>query len=273
MDTSGSGAFLCCCTHDRVTEKNLQAGKEKILTESLLRLSQQTHAGIIKTYHIPHLPCCIYIEAPEIAKIQELMPFSAYGSLVSRVSRVWNDIDRGFLYGTRAPDVPDVGSWVRILQPGIYQGDLAVVFSKPSTGDIVTIAVVLRLWNKKRKGKGKGNARPAPALLDPILLEKFYPRNKENIHHIDSREFSSNGLEFLRVASAHALKIEPCPLETELLPFQSSLFMFDKRYQLDAVLHFALHKAFSNHSRRLWRMGDRVQILGGGLQRHVVQDP
>ena len=115
-----------------------------------------------------------------------------------------------------------------------------MVFSKPSTGDIVTITVVPRLRNKKRKGKGKGNARPAPALLDPIF---FTPAMRENIHHIDSCEFSSNGLEFLRAASAHALKIKPRPLETELLPFQSSLFMFDKRYQLDAVLHFALNKA------------------------------
>jgi ribosomal protein L24 len=240
---------------------------ETILAESLLELSQETHSELgIKTYRVPYLPRRIYIEAPGIAEIHELMQFSAYGSLVSRASRVFDDFDRGFLQGTRVPDVPDVGSWVRILQPGIYRGDLAVVFSKPSTGDIVTIAVVPRLRNKKRKGKGKGNARPVAALLTPSFLAKFYPRNQENIHHIDSREFSSNGLEFLRAARAHALKIEPFPHETELLPFQSSLFIFDKRYQLDAVLHFALSKAFSNQSRRLWRAGDRVRILGGAFK-------
>jgi transcription antitermination factor NusG len=240
---------------------------ETILAESLLELSQKTDGQSgIKTYRIPYLPRRIYIEAPGLAKIHELMQFSAYGSLVSRASRVLDDFDRGFLQGTRVPDVPDVGSWVRILQPGIYRGDLAVVFSKPSTGDIVTIAVVPRLRNKKRKGKGKGNARPASALLDPNFLAKVYPSNEENIHLIGSREFSSNGLEFLRAASAHALEIEPRPREEELAPFRSSWLLLDKMYQLDAVLHFALKKAFSNESRRLWRTGDRVQILGGAFK-------
>jgi transcription antitermination factor NusG len=265
VDASCSGAFLPCCTHNRVTENILQAGLETIIAESLLRFSQQTHVGI-KTYHIPYLPHRIYIEAPGIAEIQDLMQFSAYGSLVSRVSRVWDDIDRGFLHGTRVPDVPSVGSWVRILQPGIYRGDLAVVFSKPGTGDIVTIAVVPRLRDKKRKGKGKGRARPASALLDPNILAKVYPPNEENIHLIGSREFSSNGLEFLRAGSAHALKIEPRPCEEELIPFRSSWLILDKMFQLDAVLHYALKKAFSNESRMLWRTGDRVQILRGAFK-------
>jgi ribosomal protein L24 len=260
VDTACSGAFLPSCTHDRVTEYILQAGLETVIAGSLNAFSRQRDSDI-QTYHVPYLPRRVYIRAPGIAEIQELLKFSAYGQLVSRASRVLEDLDLDFLHGTKVPDVPCVGSWVRILQPGIYRGDLAVVFSKPSAGDIVTIAVVPRLRNKKRKGKG--NARPPSALLDPIFLAKSYPPDEENIHHIDCREFSSNGLEFLRAASAHALKMEPRPHDTELFAFQSSLFLLDKRYQLDAVLYFALTKAFSNESRRLWRTGDRVQILRG----------
>jgi ribosomal protein L24 len=240
-----------------------QAGMEKMLAGSLSELSHKMYGESgVKTYHVSYLPRRIYLEAPGIAEIQALMRFSAYGPLVSRASRVWDDIDRGFLHGT-IPDVPSVGSWVRILQPGIYRGDLGVVFWKPSTGDIVTIAVVPRFRNKRRHGKG--NAKPASALLDPQFLAKVYPPNEENIHLIGSREFSSNGLEFLRAASAHALKIEPRPLEAELLPFQASLLILDKRYQLDAVLFYALNRAFRNASRRLWRLGDRVQILRGSF--------
>jgi transcription antitermination factor NusG len=237
---------------------------ETILAGSLLEISQKTHGDSgIKAYHIPYLPRRIYIEAPGIAEIQEIMKCSAYGHLVSRVSRVLDDIDRGFLHGSRSPDVPSIGSWVRILQPGIYKGDLALVFATPSSGDIVTIAVVPRFRNKKRKGKG--NARPASALLDPKFLTEFYPPDEENIHHIGSREFSSNGLEFLRAASAHALKTEPRPCEEELRLFRSSLEILDITFQLDAVLHYAVKKAFRNESRRLWRTGDRVQILEGAF--------
>jgi ribosomal protein L24 len=242
----------------------LQAGMESILAGSLLEISQKTHGDSgIKTYHIPYLPRRIYIEAPGVAEIQDIMKCSAYGHLTSRASRVLDDIDRGFLHGTRAPDIPSVGSWVRILQPGIYKGDLAVVFAKSGEGDIVTIAVVPRFRNKKRKGKG--NARPASALLDPKFLAEFYPPNEENIHLIGSREFSSNGLEFLCAASAHALKIDPRPSQAELLVFRSSLALLNQTYQLDGVLHFALTKAFRNESMRLWRTGDRVRILKGAF--------
>ena len=262
MDASCSGAFLPCCTHDRVTEYILQAGLETVIAASLHDFSQKTHSDI-QTYHVPYLPRRVYISAPGIAEIQELLKFSAYGHLVSRASRVLEDVDLGFLHGTRVPEVPSVGSWVRILQPGIYQGDLAVVFSKPSTGDIVTIAVVPRLHIKKRKGKG--NARPASALLDPEYLAKYYPPNELNVHLIGSREFTSNGLEFLRAASAHALKIEPRPFEAELVAFRSCLGILKQTFQLDAVIHYALTKAFGNESRWLWRTGDRVRILEGAF--------
>jgi ribosomal protein L24 len=261
VDASCSGAFLPCCTLDPVTENILQAGMEAILAGSLSETSQKMHGSGVATYHIPYLPRRIYIEAPGIAEIQELMKYSAYGHLTSRASRVLDDIDRGFLHGTRPPNIPSIGSWVRILQPGIYQGDLGVVFAKPDEGDIVTIAVVPRIRIKKRKGKG--NARPAPALFDPKDLAKSYPANEENIHFIGSREFSSNGLEFLRAASAHALKIDPHPSEAEILVFRSSLGILDKTYQLDAVIHYALTRAFRNESMRLWHTGDRVRILEG----------
>ena len=103
----------------------------------------------------------------------------------------------------------------------------------PSIGDIVTIAVVPHFWDKKRKGKG--NARPAPALLDPKFVAKF-PSNEHNVHYIRSRKFTTNGLEFLQVAGAHGLKIEPCPSEAELRLFQSSFGIVDENFELDLVI-------------------------------------
>jgi len=245
-----------------VTENILQAGLERLIARSLDELSQKTHSDI-QIYHVSYLPRRVYCRAPGIADIRELCKFSAYGHLVSRASRVLEDIDLDFLYGTRVPDVPSVGSWVRILQPGTYQQDLGVVFSKPRTGDIVTIAVVPRLQYKKRKGKG--NARPASALIDPEVLAKNFPPNELNIHLIGLREFTSNGLEILRAPSAHALKIEPRPCEAELVAFRSCLGILKQTFQLDAVIHYALTKAFGNESRWLWRTGDRVRIVQGAF--------
>ena len=233
---------------------------ETILTESLSEILQKTlgYAGI-NIYHIPFLPRRLYIEAPGIAKIQEFMKFSAHGHLVSCTAHVLDDLDHNFLHSAHIPNVPCTGSWVRIIQPGIYKGDLAVVFLMPSMGDIVMIAIVPCFQNKKRKGKG--NARPAQALLDPKVVAKF-PSNKHNIHYIRSRKFTTNGLEFLQVAGAHGLKIEPCPSEAELLLFQSS---FGENFELDLIIQHAVNKAFCNKSRRLWCLGDWVQIVEGAF--------
>lgn len=131
---------------------------EKIIAERLLEISQDTHENCgIKTYHVPYLPRRIYIEAPGIAEIQEFIKFSAYGYLVSHAARVLDDFDRNFLHSTSVPDVPCPGSWVRIIQAGIYKGDLALVLFKPREGDIVSIAVIPRFdvsQSKKRKGSG-----------------------------------------------------------------------------------------------------------------------
>ena len=251
------------CTHDRATENILQAGMETILAASLLEITQKTHGHSgIKTYHVPSLPRRIYIEAPGIAEIQELMKFSAYGHLVSRATRVLDDIDRNFLHSTSTPNVPCTGSWVRITQPGIYKGDLALVYATPSTGDIVRVVVVPRLTvsgNKKRKG----NARPAPALLDPKFVAKFPYISLDGIHSTGSRSLHSNGLELLYVASAHGLKIEPRPSDAELLLFQSSFGVLNETFELDHQIQRAVNKAFCNESRRLWRTGDQVRILEG----------
>ena len=97
-------------------------------------------------------------------------------------------------------------------------------------GDIITIAIIPHFWDKKRKGKG--NAGPAPALLDPTFVAKF-PANKDNVHSIGSHNFTSNGLEFLQVASTHGIKIKPCPSEAELFLFHSSFGIVDKTFELD----------------------------------------
>lgn len=86
---------------------------ETILAESLLEISQKTHEDCgIKIYHIPYLPCCVYIEAAGIVEIQEFMKFSAYGHLVSYATHVLDDFNRDFLHSTSVPDVPRTGSWV-----------------------------------------------------------------------------------------------------------------------------------------------------------------
>ena len=91
----------------------LQAGVEKILAECLLEILQKMHEDSgIKTYHIPCLPHCIYIEAPGITEIQELMKFSAYSHLVSRATCISDNINRNFLHSTGIPNVPHPGSWV-----------------------------------------------------------------------------------------------------------------------------------------------------------------
>jgi hypothetical protein len=116
---------------------------EKILAESLLEISRKTleDCGI---RHIIFLisPRRVYIETPGIFEVQELMKFSAYGRLVSRATRILDDINRTFLHGI--PDIPCPGSWVRIIQAGIYKSNLALVVFTPSEGGIVSVAVVPR---------------------------------------------------------------------------------------------------------------------------------
>jgi len=242
---------------------------EKTLADRLLEISQKTHEDCgIKTYHIPYLPRRIYIEAPGIVEIQEFMKFSTYGYLVSRATRILDDIKRNFLHSSSVPDIPCPGSWVRIVQSGIYKGDLALVLSRPSEGDIVSIIVVPRFnisQNKKRKGSGLlARTAPAPALLDPKLVAKF-PHNEDKIHLIGSRMFHPMGLEFLRAPSAHALKIEPCPSEAELLLFRSCFEWPDVTYKTGCLIWHAVNKAFRNESRKLWHTGDRVRILEGAF--------
>ena len=249
--------------HDCVIANVLQAGMETVLAESLSEISQKIHGySGIKIYHIFFFPRHLYIEAPGIAEIQEFMKFSAYGHLVSCATCILDDIDHNFLHSSHVPDVPCTGSWVQIIQPGIYKGDLAVVFFTPSTGDIVTITVIPHFWDKKRKSKG--TARPAPALLDPTFVAKF-PANKDNVHSIGSCNFTGNGLEFLQVVSAHGLKIEPHPSEAELFLFHSSFGIVDKTFKLDLIVQHAVNKAFHDESRRLWHLGDWVQIVEGAF--------
>jgi ribosomal protein L24 len=255
--------------YDRVTENIIQAGMEKILAESLLEISRKTHEECgIKTYHVPYHPRRIYIESPGILEIQQFMKFSAYGSLVSRATRIFDDINRDFLHGTSIPDVPCPGSWVRIIPAGIYKGDLALVVITPSEGDVVNIVVVPRLdvsQNKKRKYNGLfARAASAPALLDPEFLAKF-PPNENFIHLIGSRAFHRTGLEILKAPAAHVLKIEPRPTEAELFLFRSCLARLDKSYISDDLIWRAVNEAFRNESRWLWHTGDRVRILGGAF--------
>jgi ribosomal protein L24 len=241
---------------------------ETILAESLLGISQKTNEDWgIKTFHIPYLPRCIYIEAPGIFEIQEFMKFSAYSELASRFTRISDD-NRSFLYGT-IPDAPCPGSWVRITQTGLYKGDLALVLSAPSEGDLVLIAIVPRFdvsQSKKRKGTGL-LARPPPTLLDPMFMVN-YPLDDNYIYSIRSRLFHRLGLEILRAPSAHALNIEPRPSEPELLLFQSSLERLDITHEtgeVAALIRRAVNKAFRIESRRLWRTGDQVRILEGAF--------
>ena len=238
---------------------------ETILAESLLEISRKIYEDSgIKTYHIPFLPRRIYIEAPGIDEIQQCMKFSAYGYLVSRATRILDDIHRNFLHGTSAPDVPCAGSWVRIIQPGIYNGDLALVSSSSSEGssDVVTIIVIPRLTLSKNK-KRRGN-RSAPALLDPKFMAKF-PTDENKFHIIGSRVFHPMGLEFLEGPSLHTLKIEPRPSEAELLLFQSSFGQLDVTYDTEPLIQHAVNRAFRNESKRFWRAGDRVRILEGAF--------
>ena len=266
MDASCSGEFLPCCTH-RVTENILQPGIEKIFAESLLEISK-THGDCeIQTFHNPRFPRRIYIKAPGIVEIQELMKFSAYGRLVSRATRIMDDINFNPMLAS-VPDVPCPGSWVRIRLTCIYKGDLALVLFPPGEGDVVTIVVVPRFsvsQSKKRKGNGLfARAAPAPALLDPKIVAQF-PSNEHNVHTIGARRFYPNGLEFLWTPSIHSLEIEPSPSETELLLFQSSFGRLDLTYEFEHIIQRAVNEAFRNKSRTLWHTGDRVRILEGAF--------
>jgi ribosomal protein L24 len=235
---------------------------EKCLADSLQDISRQTHDDYgISTHYVPSLSRRIYIEAPGIVEIQEIMKFSTYGHLISRATRISDDDSRNFLHSSSIPDLPCPGTWVRIIQPGIYKGDLAVVLLSREGSDIVMIAIVPRFNDSKNK-KRRGGNRPAPALLDPKFVAKF-PSSKNNIHFIQSRTFHPNGLEFLEAPITHALKIEPRPSEAELNLFQSSFGQVDKKYEAELLIQRAVNSAFRNESRRLWRMGDRVRIIGG----------
>ena len=244
---------------------------EKILAESLLDISRKTHEDCgIKTYHVPYHPRRIYIETPGILEIQEFMKFSAYGHLVSRATRIFDDINRDFLHGTSISDVPCPGSWVRIIPAGIYKGDLALVVFTPREGDVVSIAVVPRLdisQNKKRKSGGllaRASSAPPAALLDAAYLAKF-PPNENNIHPIGFRMFHRTGLEVLQAPTAHVLKIEPRPTEAELFLFHSCFERLDLTYNTENLIWHAVNEALRNESRWLWHTGDRVRVLEGAF--------
>ena len=80
---------------------------ESTLAETLFAISQKTHEDCaIKTYHIPYLPRRIYIEAPGIVQIQELMKSSAYGHLVSRATRILDNMNRNFCTVLALPMFP-----------------------------------------------------------------------------------------------------------------------------------------------------------------------
>ena len=244
--------------------KFLQTGLEKCLAESFQDISRHTHEDCgISTHYVSYFPRRIYIEAPGIVEIKQIMKFSAYSHLLSRATRILDDGIRTFLHSSNIPDLPC--PWVRIIQRGIYRGDLAVVLFTPKEGasDVVTIAVVPRFTDSKNKKRGGGD-RPAPALLDPKFVAKF-PSTKNNLHFIQSRMFHPNGLEFLDAPFTHALKIEPRPSEAELILFQSSFAQADKTYEADLLIQRAVNSAFRNESRRLWRTGDRVRILRGSF--------
>jgi hypothetical protein len=155
---------------------------EKVLADHLQDISGQMHDNCrILTHYVPYLPCRIYIEAPGIVKIQEIMKFSTYGHLlISRTTRILDDNNRKFLHSNSIPELPCRRTWVRIIQPGIYKGDLAIILLAPREGpsDIVTIAIVPRFTNSKNK-KRRGSNRPAPALLDLQLMENF-PSGQNN---------------------------------------------------------------------------------------------
>lgn len=237
---------------------------ENVLSKSLLAISQKTHEDLgINIYHVPYLPRRIYIEAPGIVEIQEFMRCSAYGGLVSRATRILDDINRDFLHGARIPEVPRPGSWVRITQAGLYQGDLALVNRMPSEGDVVSIAVVPR-YKDSRSKKRKGSGVAAPALLDPNIFLK-YPLNENDMLIVGSRMFHYSGLEFLVAPSLHSLKIEPHPSEAELALFQSVFERITHSAEdvTFSLIRHAVFKAFRNESKRLWHIGDRVRILKG----------
>jgi hypothetical protein len=90
--------------------------------------------------------------------------------------------------------------------------------------------------------------------------------------------FHSNGLEWLQVPSTHAVKIEPRPSEAELFLFQSSFGQLDVKYETEHLIQRAVNRAFRNESRRLWRTGDRLQILEGAFvgmscSLHEIDEP
>ena len=244
---------------------------EKILAESLLEISRKTHEDCgIKSYHVPHLPCRIYIETPGILEIQEFMKFSTYSHLVSRAIRIFDDINRDFLHGTSIPNVPCPGSWVRIIPACIYKDNLALVVFTPREGDVVSLTVVPRFdvsQNKKRKSSGlfaRAASAPPAALLDPEFLAKF-PPNENNIHPIGSRMFHRTGLEVLQAPTAHVLKNEPRPTEAELYLFQSCFERLDLNYNTENLIWNAVNEAFRNKSRWFWHMGDRVRVREGSF--------
>ena len=247
---------------------------ENVLSKSLLSISQKTHEDLgIKIYHVRYLPCRIYIEAPGIVEIQEFMRCFAYSGLVSRATRILDDINRDFLHGTSIPEVPCPGSWVRITQAGLYKGDLSLVNHMPSEGDIISIAVVPR-YNDSQSKKRKGS-RVAPALLDRKFFLK-YPPNEDNMVMIRSRMFHICGLEFLLAASSHSLKIEPHPSEAELTQFQSVFerITYSAEDMTFSLVCLAVFKAYRNKSKRLWNTGDCVRILEGAfkdISSHILE--
>jgi transcription antitermination factor NusG len=169
-------------------------------------------------------------------------------------------MDREWLQGANISSPPH-GTWVRIVDRGLYYNDLALVVS-PRQGDLVTLAVVPRFSQNERKRRRKGT-RLGPARLDAESLARL--PFKENFYRSGLRKFHPNGLEFLLAPAAHALKPESNPSEEQLRPFEQSISLqrSEKSHDIDWLLLDAVKSAYQQIVRDTWRAGDKIRIRVG----------
>ena len=128
----------------------------------------------IHIHCLPHFPCQLCIEGPNLYKVQHLHSHGI--CIIDNVNCKW-------LLGENISLFFPCATWVQITGCSLYQNDLALVVESPRQGDIITLAVVPCFNQNERKRRQKGT-RPSSVLLNAKSLAHL--PFKDNFHRSGS---------------------------------------------------------------------------------------
>ena len=164
----------------------------------------------VRVHYRPFLPRRIYIEAPALLQVEEVLKLTAHDSLLERAVQIIG-VDRRFLQRYDSFTIPDINNIVRIRQPGLYDQDIGLVVDKLA-GDLICILVIPCLNNGKKRKRG----RPPPSVLSSEVLWGL-PIDGNGFYQHGTRRFTYTGLECLVAPCSHGIELDPTLSTEEVL--------------------------------------------------------